>query len=114
MEAVHTKEEIVMSEERGYSGAAVALGFILGGVLGASLALLFAPESGRRTRERLRDLAADVRDKTVDMSEELRDKAEDAIERGREVLGEKKSVISAAVQAGREAMQRERERLSSH
>ena len=47
-----------MSEERGYSGAGVALAFILGGVLGGCLALLFAPESGRRTRERLRDLAA--------------------------------------------------------
>ena len=103
-----------MSEERGYSGAAVALGFILGGVLGASLALLFAPESGRRTRERLRDLAADVRDKTIDMSGEFRDKAEDTIERGREVLEEKKTILSAAVQAGREAVQRERERLSSH
>lgn len=114
MEAVNTKEEIVMSEERGYSGAAVALGFILGGVLGASLALLYAPESGRRTRERLRDLAADVRDKTIDMSEEFRDKAEDVLERGREVFEEKKSVLSAAVQAGRDAMQRERDRLTSH
>ena len=54
-----------MSEERGCSGSAVALGFILGGALGASLALLFAPDSGRRTRERLRDLAADVRDRTT-------------------------------------------------
>ena len=69
-----------MSEERGYSGSAVALGFILGGVLGASLAMLLAPESGRRTRERLRDLAADIRDKTADFSEDLRDKAEDAVE----------------------------------
>lgn len=102
-----------MSEERGYSAASVALGFILGGVIGASLALLFAPESGRRTRERLRDLAADVRDKTIDVSEELRDKAEEAVERGREVFEEKKSILSAAVQAGKEAMQRERERLSS-
>ncbi len=102
-----------MSEERGYSAASVALGFILGGVMGASLALLFAPESGRRTRERLRDLAADVRDKTIDVSEELRDKAEEAVERGREVFEEKKSILSAAVQAGKEAMQRERERLSS-
>jgi len=102
-----------MSEERGYSGSAVALGFILGGVIGASLAMLFAPESGRRTRERLRDLAADMRDKTVDLSEDLRDKAEDALERGREAYEEKKSVLSAAVQAGKEAIQRERERLSS-
>ena len=103
-----------MSEERGYSGSAIALGFILGGALGASLAMLFAPESGRRTRERLRDLAADARDKTIDVSGELRDKAEDVLERGREVLEEKKSILSAAVQAGKEAIQRERDRLSSH
>ena len=103
-----------MSEDRGYSGAAIALGFILGGALGACLAVLFAPESGRRTRERLRDLAADVRDKTIDLSEDFRDKAEDVVERGREVLEEKKSILSAAVQAGREAMQRERDRLSPH
>jgi len=103
-----------MSEERGYSGSAIALGFILGGALGASLALLFAPESGRRTRERLRDLAADMRDKTIDLSEDLRDRAEDAVERSREVLEEKKSILSAAVQAGKEAMQRERDRLSAH
>jgi len=114
MEAVHGKEEGVMSEERGYSGSAIALGFILGGALGASLALLFAPESGRRTRERLRDLAADMRDKTIDLSEDLRDRAEDAVERSREVLEEKKSILTAAVQAGKEAMQRERDRLSSH
>ncbi len=101
-----------MSEDRGYSGAAVALSFILGGALGASLVLLFTPESGRRTRERLRDLAADVRDKTIDLSEDLRDKAEDVVERGREVLEEKKAILTAAVQAGKEAVQRERERLS--
>jgi gas vesicle protein len=103
-----------MSEERGYSGSAVALGFILGGVLGATLAMLFTPESGRRTRDRLRDLASDMRDKTVDFSEDLRDKAEDALERGREAYEEKKSILSAAMQAGKEAAQRERDRLSSH
>jgi gas vesicle protein len=101
------------NEERGFSAAAVALAFILGGTLGASLAMLFAPESGRRTRERLRDLAADMRDRTLDLSEDLRDKAEEAIERGREVLDEKKSILSAAMQAGKEAMQRERDRLSN-
>jgi gas vesicle protein len=113
VDAVPSEEEVVMSEERGCSGSAVALGFILGGVLGASLALLFAPESGRRTRERLRDLAADLRDKTIDLTEELRDKTEDALERSKETIEEKRSILSAAVQAGKEALQRERERLSA-
>lgn len=102
-----------MSDDRGCSGAGVALAFILGGVLGGCLALLFAPESGRRTRERLRDLAADVRDRTIDFSEDVRDKAEEALERGKDLLEEKKSMVTAAVQAGKDAMQRERERLSS-
>jgi gas vesicle protein len=89
-----------MSEERGCSGSAVALGFILGGVLGASLALLFAPESGRRTRERLRDLAADLRDKTIDLTEELRDKTEDALERSKETIEEKRSILAGGFLGG--------------
>lgn len=101
-----------MSEDR-FSAASVALGFILGGVLGASLALIFAPESGRRTRERLKDLAADVREKTRDVTEDIRDKVEEALDQGKEVYEEKKTLLSAAYQAGKEAMQRERERLQT-
>ena len=37
-----------MSDNRGYSGASVALSFILGGAMGACLALLYAPEPGRK------------------------------------------------------------------
>ena len=103
-----------MSEECSYSGSAIAVGFLLGGALGASLALLFAPEAGRRTRERLRDWAADVRDKTMDVSGELWAEAEDVLKRSCEVFEEKKTTLSAAVQAGKEASQGERERLSAH
>ncbi len=99
-----------MSEERGDSGLGFVVGFILGGALGASLALLFAPEPGRQTRERLRDLAAGVRDKAMAVSDELRGKAEAVLERSREVFDEKKAILSTAVQAGKEASQRERER----
>jgi len=91
-----------------------AAGFIFGGALGASLALLVAPEPGRQTRERLRDLAADVRDKTMAVSDELRDKAEAVLARSREVFDEKKAILSTAVQAGKEASHRERARLSAH
>jgi gas vesicle protein len=104
----------MMSEERGDFGLEFAMGLILGGALGASLALLFAPEPGRQARERLRDLAAGVRDKTMAVSDDLRDKAEDVLERSRQVFEAKKATLSAAVQAGKEASQRERERLSAH
>ncbi len=42
-----------MSEYRGFGGAALALALLVGGTLGACFALLYAPESGTRTRERV-------------------------------------------------------------
>jgi len=41
-----------MSKARGWSGAAVALGVLLGGVVGAGLVKLCAPASGRVPRAR--------------------------------------------------------------
>ncbi|MFN3477678.1 MAG: YtxH domain-containing protein [Candidatus Methylomirabilales bacterium] len=103
-----------MSEERGSAtGASLALAFLLGGVLGAALALLFAPEPGSRTRARIRGVAEDLREKTADLTEDIREKVEDVIEKGREILEESKSLITAAYQAGKEAMHRERERLQT-
>lgn len=36
--------------------------FVLGGLIGAGLALLFAPRSGKDTREKLSDMARDAAD----------------------------------------------------
>ena len=99
-----------MSEERGFAPASLALAFLLGGALGASLALLFAPEGGPQTRTRLRGLATDLKDRTADLAEDLRDRVEDVIGQGKEVFDEKKTVLSAAYQAGKEAMEKERDK----
>lgn len=100
-----------MSEERGCSPASVALAFIIGGALGASLALLFAPEGGRQTRTRLKGLATDVKDRSTDLVEDVKDCVEDALGVGREIFDEKKTILTAAYQAGKEAMDRERSKL---
>ncbi|MBZ0168009.1 YtxH-like protein [Candidatus Methylomirabilis lanthanidiphila] len=100
-----------MSEERGCSPASVALAFIVGGALGASLALLFAPEGGRQTRTRLKGFATDVKDRSTDLVEDVKDRVEDAIGVGKEMFEEKKAILTAAYQAGKEAMDRERGEL---
>lgn len=100
-----------MSEERGCAPASVALAFIVGGALGASLALLFAPEGGRQTRTRLRGLATDAKDRSTDLVEDVKDRVEDAIGVGKEIFEEKKAILTAAYQAGKEAMERERDKL---
>ena len=97
-----------MSEERGCAPASLVLAFLLGGALGASLALLFAPEGGPQTRSRLRGLATDLRDRSVNLADDLRDRVEDVLDEGKEIFDEKKTILSAAYQAGKEAMEKER------
>ncbi len=100
-------------EDRGFPSSVVAMAFLMGGMVGAGLALLLAPQSGRETREKLLSVANEARDKGLQLAEELKEKLESGIEQGREILGEKRSILSSAVEAGREALERERERLTA-
>lgn len=112
-----------MSSERGISPSAVGLAFLLGGLLGGFLALLYAPESGKRTRVRLRRLAEEAQGRTEETVRDLRDRAEDrarewrgrvdeAVTAGKEFLEEKKDLLSDAYQAGKETFRREKRKLS--
>ena len=62
-------------------------GLVLGAVIGAGIAILTAPESGRRTRRRIRRVAGDVREGASDRWEELADdvkgRVDDAIKGAR-------------------------------
>lgn len=46
--------------------------FLLGGAVGAGLALLLAPQSGKKTRRQIQHFAADLADHTADYAERLR------------------------------------------
>jgi len=63
-------------------------GLVIGAVLGAGIALLTAPEPGRRTRRRIRRAANQIRDSATDRWEELADdvkgRVDDAIQGARE------------------------------
>jgi gas vesicle protein len=56
------------------NGATVLLSFLVGGIVGAGLALLFAPYSGRRMRGKIVDMAEDVKDYAADYTKKLKDK----------------------------------------
>jgi gas vesicle protein len=75
-----------------------AVGFVLGAVVGAGVALLLAPATGKETRRRI-----------AESGQDLSDAARDALgQAGDTVHGLKQDVV-AAVEAGRETFERARE-----
>ena len=96
----------------GYSSGSVLLSFLLGGVVGAGLALLFAPQSGRETRQKIRELADDVKEKTTDYAQQAKEKVSSLVDEGKGYYDEKKSILKSAVDAGKEAYEKEKEKYA--
>lgn len=82
--------------------------FAAGAAIGAGLALLYAPKSGREMRENILDLTEDAVDKIKEYAKEAQEKIKNAVEDGKDVFVEKKTILASALEAGREAMQKER------
>ncbi len=82
--------------------------FMVGLGIGALIGILFAPKSGEETREYLANKAEEGKEYAQRKARELRERAEDLLERGKDVATRQKESITAAVDAGREAYQREK------
>jgi gas vesicle protein len=95
-----------MSEE----GSGVTnLGFFLAGLgLGAIVALLLAPKSGKEAREYISGKAEEGRDYVKAKTEDLRRQAEGAVEKGKDLVTKQKELLSAALEAGKQAYQEEK------
>ena len=99
-----------MADQDNSSTSGVLLSFIVGGLAGAALAILFAPRAGRETRELLADKVKDglakgrdLKDEVVSRSQHLKDEAVDFLEERKERLG-------AAIDAGQQAYREGRDR----
>jgi gas vesicle protein len=86
-------------DDEGAGAGSILLAFILGAVSGAAVALLYAPASGKETREYLGERAR-----------EGREKAAEAAARGRDVITQGRETIATAIERGREAYQQARAR----
>ncbi len=99
-------------EDRGASVGTILISFLAGAAVGSGLALLFAPKSGREMREQIKDLSDDAVGKIREYARDAQEKIRSTYEEGKELVKEKKTIISSAIEAGKEAMERERERFS--
>lgn len=110
-------------EDRENKVAAAALLIFAGGVIGAGLALLFAPQSGNRTRkgivryskkvrnradEAVEDLASNV----SNMVETIGEKTEELVEKGRGVAGSARKDLIRLIEEGASKLEKFRTILS--
>lgn len=105
------------ADDRG-GGSGVVLSFMVGALSGAGLAILFAPRSGRETRELLGDKLRETSERGRRVGEQAlergRESAEEAaryLDRQRESLEKRRDRLASAVEAGRQAYRDEKEKM---
>ncbi len=106
------KEDCSMADNRGCSLGAAGLAFVTGGLLGAAAALLLAPQSGRESQKQLRGYARRAEEGVHELADKASEVVDQAMDKGREFIKDKQAILTEAVETGRTAMHRERERLA--
>ena len=90
-----------MANENCGSAGGVFMAFLAGGLIGAGLALLYAPVSGTEARVKINQVVEDMKKKTEGWGVDIKKKVDSFME-------EEKAIIKAAYDAGREAMEKEK------
>jgi len=96
---------------------------LIGGLIGAGIALLAAPKSGRKTRleifraaRRTRNNAAALIEETIEdvnvLIEDLKAKAADIAEQGADLTDKAKREIMATLEEGQQALEKQKQKFS--
>ena len=88
-----------MKEELEKKESNIVVPFLVGGLVGAGIALLLAPKSGKELRNDIRDVTASTRNKIIS-----------SVEKGKELYADSTSAVKGAIEAGKAAYREEMER----
>jgi gas vesicle protein len=86
-------------------------GFILGALLGAGVALLFAPRSGEETQREIKERAIQFRDAAEERVKDAQRQIEERMEQARTELMARVDAVRDAVDSGRESAREARGEL---
>lgn len=103
-----------------------ALMLLAGGIIGAGVALLYAPQSGEKTRKGIARYAKRARRRTeeaveavedfsehvADMAETVGERASEILEKGKDMAYGAKKGLLKAIEEGEARLQKERARLT--
>jgi gas vesicle protein len=96
--------------------------FVIGGMIGAAVALLYAPKSGRGTRKDIAravirgknstyDLMADTIDEVNDFVTDLKKKSAAIVEQGVDLSDKAKKEIIVTLEQGQKAIEKQKNKL---
>ncbi len=100
-----------------------ALMLVAGGIIGAGVALLFAPQTGKRTRRdivryskkvghRAEEVVDDFADSISDMVDAVGEKASDILDRGKDLAYDAKKGVLKAIEEGQQKLEKQRMKLA--
>ncbi len=89
----------------------VLFAFMLGGVVGAALAVLLTPYTGEEARKRLKESLENYEGRAKQTLGEAKGHVHEGVEEIKRAVHERKDELRAAYEAGREAYYREKKRL---
>jgi gas vesicle protein len=118
----HITQEDAM-EERDKKVAVAAMLILAGGIIGAGVALLFAPQSGQRTRkdlvryarktkDRAEEAVDDIAANISDLVDTIGDKAEDLLDKGKVAAGGARKDLIRLIEEGASKLEQFRTQLS--
>lgn len=110
-------------DDRNNNAVVGALMLVAGGIIGAGAALLFAPQSGKRTRRDIVRYAKKAKHKAEgvvddfsaqvsDMVETVGDKAEEILDKGSDMAYEAKKDLLKVIEKGQDRLEKQRSRLA--
>ncbi len=77
--------------------------FLLGLGVGIGIGILFAPKSGKETRQLIKDKADEGTEFLKQRSTEIKQSASEWVDKGKEAINRQKDTLADAVEAGRQA-----------
>jgi gas vesicle protein len=77
--------------------------FLLGLGVGVGIGMLFAPKSGRETRQLIKEKAGESTDYLKQRGTDLKQTASEWVDKGKDAISRQKDSLADAVEAGRQA-----------
>jgi gas vesicle protein len=96
-------------QDSGFGTGSIFLSFLVGGLIGAGAVMLTTRKTGEETREMIKGLAEEAKEKAEDYIDQVKNMATSYFEKGKDLVEKESNIITKVVEAGKEAYEKEKQ-----